>query len=202
MKTVGYVRVSSKEQNLDRQVEEMKKIGIEEKYIYEDKQSGKDFERLGYKYMIRALECGDTLVIKSLDRLGRNQNGIKKEWQYFKDNGINVRVLDMPALNIDYSNEQHSGIFKMITNIVFELLSWTAENERDTIRQRQSEGIAVAKAKGKKFGRPKVEIEQGFNEVYEKWQNEEITAVKAMGILNMKRNTFYRRVQEFESYIA
>ena len=107
-KTVAYIRVSSKEQNLDRQIEELKHLGISEKYIYQDKQSGKDFECIGYQYMKKSLEKGDTLVIKELDRIGRNQIELKKEWEYFKDNEINVRVLDMPALNIDYDDDTHN----------------------------------------------------------------------------------------------
>ena len=118
-KTVAYVRVSTKEQNLDRQLEELYKLGIEEKYIYQDKQSGKNFDRIGYQYMKKSLEKGDTLVIKELDRLGRNQEELKREWQYFRDNEINVRVLDMPALNINYEDENIKPIAKMINNIIF-----------------------------------------------------------------------------------
>lgn len=138
-KIVAYIRVSSKDQNLDRQLEELKKIGIDEKYIYQDKQSGKDFERIGYQYMKKCLERGDTLVIKELDRIGRNQEELKKEWQYFRDNEINVRVLDLPALNINYNDENLKPLVKMINNIIFEVMSWKAQNERETIRKRQAE---------------------------------------------------------------
>ena len=136
-KIVAYVRVSSKDQNLDRQLDELKKLGIEEKYIYQDKQSGKDFERIGYQYMKKSLEKGDTLIIKELDRIGRNQEELKKEWQYFRDNEINVRVLDLPALNIDYNDENIKPLVKMINNIIFEIMSWKAENERQKLEGRK-----------------------------------------------------------------
>ena len=122
-KTVAYIRVSTKEQHLDRQLEEVKALGIEDKYIYEDKQSGKDFDRVGYQYMKKSLEPGDTVVIKELDRLGRNQQELKQEWEYFRNNEINVRVLDMPALNINYEDETIKPIARMISNIIFEVMS-------------------------------------------------------------------------------
>ena len=138
-KTVAYIRVSSKDQNLDRQLEVLKELGIEEKYIYQDKQSGKDFERIGYQYMKKSLEKGDTLVIKELDRIGRNQEELKKEWEYFRNNDINVRVLDLPALNINYDDENIKPLVKMINNIIFEVMSWKAQDERERIKQRQKE---------------------------------------------------------------
>ena len=194
-KTVAYVRVSTKEQNLDRQLEVLKKLGIEEKYIYQDKQSGKDFERIGYQYMKKSLEAGDTVVIKELDRIGRNQQELKKEWEYFRDNEINVRVLDMPALNIDYNDENLKPMIKMINNIIFEIMCWKAENERETIRKRQSEGIAIAKSKKVKFGRPKLKIPDNFDEIYKKWKNGEITATKAIELSGVKRTSFYKIVK-------
>lgn len=204
-KTVAYVRVSSKEQNLARQYEDMKQLGINDKYIYEDKASGKDMDRIGYQYMKKSIEKGDTLVIKSLDRLGRNQEQIKNEWQYFKDNEINIRVLDMPALNIDYSTEQMHGMFKMISNIVFEVMSWHAEEERNKIKQRQAEGIAVAKASGKHLGRPKMSLEtlsknqrQLLEQNYTEWKIKKITAVEFMKKLNVKKNSFYKIIKEYE----
>lgn len=195
-KTVAYIRVSSKEQNLDRQVEELKRIGISEKYIYQDKQSGKDFECIGYKYMKKSLEKGDTLVIKELDRIGRNQTELKKEWEYFKNNEINVRVLDMPALNIDYDDENLKPMIKMINNIIFEIMCWKAENERETIKKRQAEGIAKAKAKNVKFGRPSIEITEDFRREVKRWRAGEITASKAMKNCNMKKTSFYKLEKE------
>lgn len=194
-KVVAYMRVSTKEQNLDRQFEEFKKLGIEEKYIYEDKQSGKDFERIGYQYMKKSLEAGDTIVIKELDRIGRNQQELKREWEYFKENEINVRVLDMPALNIDYNDDNLKPMLKMINNIIFEIMCWKAENERETTRKRQAEGIAIAKSKNVKFGRPKKEIPSNFEEVVKQWQNGEITATKAMKLTELKRTNFYKLVK-------
>lgn len=198
-KTVAYVRVSTKEQNLDRQLEELKNLGIEEKYIYQDKQSGKDFERIGYQYMKKSLEKGDTLVIKELDRIGRNQMELKKEWEYFKENEINVRVLDMPALNIDYNDENLKPMIKMINNIIFEIMCWKAQNERETIRKRQAEGIAIAMSKNVKFGRPRIEISDDFKREVERWKNGEITATEAMKNTKIKRTSFYKLVKEYES---
>lgn len=197
-KIVAYIRVSTKEQNLDRQKEEIKALGIEDKYIYEDKQSGKDFERIGYQYMKKSLEKGDTLVIKELDRLGRNQQELKKEWEYFRNNEINVRVLNMPALNINYEDEGIKPIANMISNIIFEVMSWKAEDERETIRRRQAEGIAIAKEKGKKFGRPKIKIPNNFEEEYTKWKTGEQTAKVTMEKLGLKRGKFYMFVNEYK----
>ena len=197
-KTVAYIRVSTAEQNLDRQLEELKKLGIEEKYIYQDKQSGKDFERIGYQYMKKSLEPGDTVVIKELDRIGRNQTELKKEWEYFKNNEINVRVLDMPALNIDYNDDNLKPMIKMINNIIFEIMCWNAENERETIRKRQAEGIAAAKLKNVKFGRPKIEITDEFKKEVNRWKKGEITATEAMKNCKMKRTSFYKLVKEVE----
>lgn len=198
-KTVAYIRVSSKDQNLDRQLEELKKLGIEEKYIYQDKQSGKNFDRIGYQYMKKSLEKGDTLVIKELDRIGRNQEELKKEWQYFKDNEINVRVLDLPALNINYDDENIKPLAKMISNIIFEIMSWKAQNERETIRKRQAEGIKIAKAKKIKFGRPCVKMPDNFKEIYTMWKNGEITATKGMELTGLKKNKFYDFIKLYEN---
>ncbi|SOC43417.1 recombinase family protein [Ureibacillus acetophenoni] len=207
MKTVAYIRVSTKDQNLQRQLDEMKKFGIEDKYIYEDKTSGKDMDRIGYQYMKKSLESGDTLVIKSLDRLGRNQNDIKTEWQYFKDNKINVRVLDMPALNIDYSKgEAIEGLHSMISNIVFEVISWQAEEERTKIRQRQREGIESAKNLGKHLGRPQLNLNtitkyqrQVLENNYKEWKAKKITGVEFAELLELKKNSFYKIVKEYEN---
>ncbi len=206
MKTVAYIRVSTKDQNLQRQLDEMMKLGIEDKYIYEDKASGKDMDRIGYQYMKKSLECGDTLVIKSLDRLGRNQTDIKAEWQYFKENKINVRVLDMPALNIDYSKgEAIEGLHSMISNIVFEVISWQAEEERTRIKQRQAEGIESAKKQGKHLGRPQLnlstldkETRKKLENNYQAWKEKKITGVEFLKLLELKKNTFYKIIKEYE----
>ena len=197
-KMVGYIRVSTKDQCLDRQLANLKALGIEEKYIYQDKQSGKDFNRIGYQYMKKCIEPGDTLVIKELDRIGRNQEELKKEWQYFRDNEINVRVLDLPALNINYDDENVKPLVKMINNIIFEIMCWKAQNERETIRKRQAEEIAIAKANNVKFGRPTVKVSDNFIEICKRWNKGEITATDAMLLTGVKRTTFYKMVSKLK----
>ena len=166
-KIFGYARVSSKDQNLDRQIEELIKYGVEERDIIVDKQSGKDFNRNGYKTLkYNLLRNGDTLVIKELDRLGRNMEQIKVEWKELEDVGVNLVVIDNPILNTAGKTDLEK---KLISNIVFELLSYMSEKERLKIKQRQAEGIKIAKEKGKKFGRPKVGYPDNWEEVYNRW---------------------------------
>lgn len=194
-KIYGYIRVSSKEQNLDRQRQSLTDYGIDERDIIEDKQSGKDFDRSGYLTLKNSLlRSGDTLVIKELDRLGRNMDMIKTEWRELQDKGIDIIVMDTPILNTKDKTDLEK---KLISNIVFELLAYMAEKERIKIRTRQAEGIAIAKGKGVYKGRKKI-INDNFESVYKEWKAGKITAVKAMELLNMKKNTFYRRVKEFE----
>lgn len=196
-KIFGYARVSSKDQNLDRQIEELIKYGVEERDIIVDKQSGKDFNRNGYKTLkYNLLRNGDTLVIKELDRLGRNMEQIKVEWKELEDVGANLVVIDNPILNTAGKTDLEK---KLISNIVFELLSYMSEKERLKIKQRQAEGIKIAKEKGKKFGRPKVGYPDNWEEVYNRWLNKEITAVVAMYELNLKKNTFYKLVKQFQN---
>jgi DNA invertase Pin-like site-specific DNA recombinase len=196
MKIVAYLRVSSKEQNLDRQIDEIQKLGIEDKYIYTDKESGKDFERVGYKYMKKSLEKDDLLIIKSLDRFGRNYEEIIKEWNDItKEIKADIRVLDMELLDTS-KHKDLLGTF--ISDLVLQVLSFVAHQERENIKQRQKEGIASAKLRGVAFGRPKIEIDDNFNMIYERWKNREIKAVEAMKELNMTKSTFYRRVNEVE----
>ena len=196
-KIFGYARVSSKDQNLDRQIEELIKYGVEERDIIVDKQSGKDFNRNGYKTLkYNLLRNGDTLVIKELDRLGRNMEQIKVEWKELEDVGVNLVVIDNPILNTAGKTDLEK---KLISNIVFELLSYMSEKERLKIKQRQAEGIKIAKEKGKKFGRPKVGYPDKWEEVYNRWLNKEITAVVAMYELNLKKNTFYKLVKQFQN---
>ena len=193
MKKVGYMRVSTGKQNLDRQYEDFKKLGIEDKYIYEDKASGKNFERVGFEYMKRALEKGDILVISSLDRLGRNAKELKEQWQYFKDNEISVQVLDMPSLNLDYSDEKMQPITNLINNIIFEIFSWKAESDREQIVFRTKQGLEQARKKGKTLGRPPVELTQDFIDVWKRWKNGEFkTTVEAMKESKTSKTTFYR----------
>lgn len=196
-KLYGYARVSTREQNLDRQIEELKKYGIEERDIITDKQSGKDFNRNGYQTLKESLlRKGDTLVIKELDRLGRDMEQIKQEWRALEEAGINLIVLDNPILNTEGKTDLEK---KLISNIVFELLSYMAEKERQKIRQRQAEGIKIAQEQGKKFGRPKAEYPSNWEEIYKSWKDKNITAVVAMEKLNLKKNTFYKLVKEYEN---
>ena len=196
-KIFGYARVSSKDQNLDRQIEELIKYGVEERDIIVDKQSGKDFNRNGYKTLkYNLLRNGDTLVIKELDRLGRNMEQIKVEWKELEDVGVNLVVIDNPILNTAGKTDLEK---KLISNIVFELLSYMSEKERLKIKQRQAEGIKIAKEKGQKRGRPKVGYPDNWEEVYNRWLNKEITAVVAMYELNLKKNTFYKLVKQFQN---
>jgi DNA invertase Pin-like site-specific DNA recombinase len=198
-KTYGYIRVSTKEQNLDRQRQALLEYGIDERDIIEDKQSGKDFNRQGYQTLKNSLlREGDSLVIKELDRLGRDMDMIKTEWNELQSMGIDIIVLETPVLNTKNKSDLEK---KLISNIVFELLSYMAEKERIKIRTRQAEGIARAKKEGKYKGRKKI-IHENFEAVYKEWKVGNITAAKAMEKLNMKRNTFYRRVQEYEAHLG
>ena len=192
----GYARVSTKEQNLDRQIEVLRAYGIDERNIITDKQSGKDFNREGYKALKNNfLRTGDTLVIKELDRLGRDMEQIKEEWNSLLKQGIDVVVIDTPILNTTNKGDLEKTL---ISNIVFELLSYMAEKERQKIKQRQAEGIAIAKAKGVKIGRPSIEYPSNWLEVYTEWKAGDITGVKAMQKLNLKKNSFYKLVKEYE----
>ena len=197
-KVYGYARVSTTEQNLDRQTEALKQCGIDERDIITDKASGKDLERDGYQSLKNSLlRDGDTLIIKSLDRMSRNKCHIKQELEYFKSKHIRVKVIDLPTTMIELPEGQE-WVFEMINNILIEVLSSIAEQERITIRQRQAEGIAVAKAKGKELGRPKAEFPDNWVDVYSHWKEEKITAKVAMEQMDMKRTTFYKLVKEFE----
>lgn len=196
-KVFGYARVSSKDQNLDRQIEELINYGVEERDIIIDKQSGKDFNRSGYKTLKdNLLRNGDTLVIKELDRLGRNMEQIKVEWKDLEDNGVNLVVIDNPILNTAGKADLEK---KLISNIVFELLSYMGEKERIKIKARQLEGIKIAKEKGKKFGRPKIEYPSNWEEVYKRLKENKITAVTAMKEMKLKKNTFYKLLKEYEN---
>ena len=195
-KIYGYVRVSSKEQNLDRQVESLKKYGVEERDIITDKQSGKDFNREGYITLKNSLlREGDILVIKELDRLGRNMDQIKQEWQELEKLGVNIVVLDNPVLNTEGKTDLER---KLIGNIIFELLTYMAQKEREKIKQRQREGIDAAKALGKHLGRPRAMYPKNWNEIYPKWKNGEIKAVEAMELMGLKKNTFYNLIKRLE----
>ena len=191
-RTWGYARVSTKEQNLDRQLVALKENGVEERNIITDKESGKDLDRKGYQALINnMLRRGDTLVIKSLDRLSRNKCDIKKELEHFKENGIRLKVIDLPTTMIDFPAGQE-WVMEMVNNILIEVLGTIAEQERTTIRQRQADGIAAAKGKGVSLGRPKAQRPDNWEEVIAEWKAGNITATRAMELTGTKRTTFYK----------
>lgn len=197
-RTYYYARVSSKDQNLERQIAAFKALGAEERDIITDKESGKDLNRTGYSALKNAmLRRGDTLVIKSLDRLSRNKSDIKNELQFLKDNGIRLKVIDLPTTMMDLPVGQE-WIFEMVNNILIEVLGTIAEQERETIRQRQAEGIAAAKKNGKKLGRPAIQFPANWNEIYSDWKNGNITAKTAMERTGTKRTSFYKLVKMTE----
>jgi DNA invertase Pin-like site-specific DNA recombinase len=191
-KTYGYARVSTKEQHLDRQLKSLLDCGVAERDIITDKASGASLERNGYLALKNTmLRDGDTLIIKSLDRLSRNKEHIKQELEYFKSRHIRVRVIDLPTTMLELPNGQE-WVFEMINNILIEVLASIAEQERLTIRQRQAEGIAAAKEKGKHMGRPATCYPPNWSEIYQQWKAGELTAVAAMKKLGLKRGTFYK----------
>lgn len=192
-----YGRVSTKEQNEARQMEKAKELEIEDKNIYMDKASGKDFKRKEYMQLKRVLRENDILYISSIDRLGRNYEEIRNEWQELTQKiGIDIVVIDMPLLDTTKQTRDLNG--KFISDLVLQILSYVAQNERENIRKRQREGIDIALREKRPYGRPKKEIDKSFIDVYLKWKNNDFTAKKAMQLLDMKPNTFYRRVQEYE----
>lgn len=191
----GYARVSSKDQNQGRQIEALLATGIETNNIFVDKASGKDFERREYQKLKALLKGGDILVVKSIDRLGRNYDEIIQEWKYItKYLNAHINVIDLPILDTTKSNKDLTGIF--ISDIVLQILSYVAEQERINIRQRQAEGIALAKAEGKNLGRPQIKRPAKFDEIYEQWKSGSITLEKAMKVLGLKRSTFYKFANE------
>ena len=186
--TYGYVRVSSKDQHTDRQMDAMAAQGIPAKHIYIDRQSGKDFKRPAYQRLMRRLKEGDRLVIKSIDRLGRNYDEILEQWrQITKEKGVDIFVLDMPLLN---TSDEEAGITRVfIADLVLQILAYVAQTEREFIRERQKEGIASAKARGVQFGRPKMQIPENFDEIFERIQSKKITAKDAAQILEVDPKT-------------
>lgn len=197
MKEYGYVRVSSLDQNEERQMVEMRNIGIPEENIYKDKQSGKDFNRPMYQKMLRKLKKGDVLYILSIDRLGRNYEEIQSQWRYLtREKEIDVSVIDMPLLDTRRGKDL-MGTF--LADIVLQVLSFVAQNERENIRKRQAQGIAAAKANGMKFGRPVIKAPSNFPEIVEKWENGIIKAYEAAEMCGMCESTFYHRLREYRA---
>lgn len=193
--TYGYIRVSSKDQNEDRQLIAMREQDIPDKNIFLDKQSGKDFNRTQYQRMVRKMKKEDLLYIKSIDRLGRNYEEILEQWRILtKEKGVDIVVLDMPLLDTRRGKDL-MGTF--LSDIVLQVLSFVAENERKNIRQRQAEGILAAKARGVQFGRPKVKIPNNFCEIVEAWERKEISIQEAIKKCGVSESTFYRRLREY-----
>ena len=187
----GYVRVSSTTQNIARQVEEMRKFGLTSEVIYVDKQSGKDFERTNYQKLKAKLKKDDLLIIKSIDRLGRNYDMILHEWsELTKTLEVDIFVIDFPLLNTRVEGKNLLGKFS--ADIVLQVLSFVAQNERENIRQRQAEGIKIAKQNGVHLGRPKYKLPNNFEDVVKKYHNKEITNVEAAKKLKMSRGTFLK----------
>lgn len=192
----GYIRVSTRNQNEDRQRIALRNAGVPEKNIILDKQSGKDFNRPGYRRLCRKMRLGDTLFIKSIDRLGRNYNEILEQWRHLtKEKGIAIVVLDMPLLDTRKGRDLTG---ELIADIVLQLLSYVAQTEREFIRQRQAEGIAAAKARGVRFGRRPIPKPLEFEEVYQRWHGGELSARKAAAALGVARQTFSNWAEEKE----
>ncbi len=196
MNIYGYVRVSSRDQNEDRQRIALEKAGVADKNIYVDKQSGKDFNRSQYKKHLKKIKKDDLLCIKSIDRLGRNYAEILEQWRILtKEKGIDIAVLDMPLLDTRRGRDL-MGTF--LSDIVLQVLSFVAENERTNIRQRQAEGIAAAKAKGVRFGRPPRPLPANFHSAYRKWKQGQITGTAAAKECEMPLSTFRYRAVSYE----
>ena len=188
--TYGYMRVSTREQNEDRQRIAMREYGISDENLVLDKQSGKDFERPGYLALVKKLNKGDTLVIKSIDRLGRNYDEILEQWRYLtKEKQVWITVLDMPMLD---TGAERDLLSRLISEIMLQVLSYVAQQERDFIRQRQKEGIAAAKQRGVHFGQKAMPIPDGFEEIRGKWEKGELSASAAGKCLGVARNTFLK----------
>lgn len=197
-KVYGYMRVSSKDQHEHRQLNELLEFGIPKGHIHMDKLSGKNFDRPAYQHLVyHMLNPGDLLVVKSIDRLGRNYKEIIREWQVITTKlHADIKILDMPLL--DTSNHKDL-IGTLISDIVLQLLSFIAENERETIRQRQREGIDAAKLRGVKFGRPHAEYPRDFDSIYHQWRKKEITPQEAYQKADLPSYLFYKRVKRYET---
>ncbi|MBQ7108612.1 MAG: recombinase family protein [Clostridia bacterium] len=194
-KNYGYIRVSSTDQNEDRQLIAMKEKAVPKANLYIDKQSGKDFERPQYKKMVKKLRAGDLLYILSIDRLGRNYEDIQKQWRILtKDIGVDICVIDMPLLDTR-NGKDLMGTF--IADLVLQILSFVAQSERENIKKRQAEGIAAAKARGVKFGRPEKMLPKDFAKIVKKWEQKRLPFSEALKLCNVSESTFYRRLREY-----
>lgn len=191
----GYMRVSSREQNEDRQRIALSQMGVQERHIYMDKQSGKDFDRTQYQRLLKKLDKNSVLVVKSIDRLGRNYADLNEQWRIItKEKGADIVVIDMPLLD---TRREKNLLGTLISDIVLALLSYVAENERISIRQRQAEGIAAAKARGIKFGRPSKPLPENFEEVYREWKGKKLTLKQAAKNCGLAESTFRDKAQRY-----
>ncbi|MFJ7832608.1 recombinase family protein [Peribacillus sp. NPDC097284] len=195
-KIFGYVRVSSKDQNEARQIETMKREGIDERDTYIDKASGKNFDRPKYQLLKQMVREGDTVIFDSITRMGRNMNETMNEYDWFVEKNVQLRFIKEPMINT--SNEQEDIMKQAIQKIILTLLTAFAEKERDEIRTRQAEGIAIAQTKGIKFGRPVIDLSEEWKPLYDRWKTKQITAVQFMTKIGMSKATFYRKVKEYE----
>ena len=197
MNVYGYIRVSSTDQNEERQVVAMKEVNVPSENMYIDKQSGKDFDRPNYRKLVSELQAGDLLYILSIDRLGRNYEDIQKQWRILtKEIGVDICVIDMPLLDTR-NGKDLMGTF--IADIVLQILSFVAQSERENIKRRQAEGIAAAKAKGIKFGRKPHPLPENFYEVHRAWRTKKLTLKQAAAACNMPVGTFYGKARKFEN---
>lgn len=200
MNIYGYVRVSSIDQNEERQMVALRDTAVPEKNIFMDKQSGKDFDRPNYKKMVKKLKAGDILYILSIDRLGRNYEEIQKQWRVLtKEIGIDICVLDMPLLDTR-NGKDLMGTF--IADLVLQILSFVAQSERENIKKRQAEGIAAAKAKGVKFGRPEKPVPGDFGKVVKAWEQKTLNFAEVLRQCDMSKATFYRRLREYRQLLG
>ncbi|MCP1124095.1 recombinase family protein [Bacillus sp. 3103sda1] len=198
-KKFGYVRVSSKDQNEERQIQNMKDLGIEDRDIFIDKESGKNMERENYQMLKRLVRTGDTIVFDSLTRLGRNMNDTLEEFRYYEKHKVNLQFIKEPYINVNYTGESTNDVIQSaIQKATLTILSAFAEKERIDIKQRQAEGIALARKQGKHLGRPPVEITEKFIEAYKEWRSGSITAVGAMKKYDIKRSSFYKLAKQYE----
>lgn len=195
----GYIRVSSKDQNEDRQLIALREKGVRDDFIFMDKQSGKDFNRPQYKKLVRKIKPGDLLYIQSIDRLGRNYEEIQNQWRILtKEKGVEICVIDMPLLDTRQGKDL-MGTF--IADLVLQILSFVAQSERECIRKRQAEGIAAAKARGVKFGRPSLPLPDNFHEIHKAWRAKKMTLIQAAEACNLPVGTFYGKAVKVEKHL-
>jgi DNA invertase Pin-like site-specific DNA recombinase len=203
-KKFEYVRVSSKDQNEERQIENMKYLGIEDRDIFIDKQSGKNMKRENYQMLKRLARTGDTIIFDSLTRLGRSMNDVLEEFRYYEQQRINLTIIKEPFINVNYNGESTNDVIQhAVQKATLTILSaFAKKKERNDIKQRQAEGIALAKKQGKQLGRPPIQITEQFIEAYEEWHDGNITAVGAMKKYKIKRSSFYKLVKEYETQLT